>query len=102
MTESDYTDVRELHPDFDEQECWNCGYTELRERWFRKCPECFMGQEQHDGDGEFFTAEGYIDYRLLWYGDVDLAEAKRRYDDETKEMREQLERDRARKRAVWL
>ncbi|WP_121744911.1 hypothetical protein [Natronorubrum halophilum] len=76
----EYTDVREIHPDYYEQECWNCGYSALRKRSFQTCPKCFMGQEQHeDRDSEIYTDEGYIDYRLLWYGDVSMEEAHRRY-----------------------
>lgn len=79
MSDAQYIDVRELHPDYYEQECWNCGHSELRNQPFRCCPECFMGQEKHDPEPEHHTDEGYIDYRLLWYGDVSMEEAHRRY-----------------------
>ncbi|WP_337653212.1 hypothetical protein [Halomontanus rarus] len=86
MTDQEYIDVRELHPDYYEQVCWNCGHSELRNRPFTSCPECFMGQKKTDSDGEFVTDEGYIDYRRLWYGDVSMEEAHRRYGETTDEI----------------
>lgn len=79
----DYIDARELCVEYRQGECWNCGHT----RWLWRrgvpwnvCKECFMGQRQHDHEAEYTTPEGYTDYRLLWYGDVSIAEAKRRFD----------------------
>ena len=99
---SEFIDIREIHPDYYEQECWNCGYTELRNRPYRKCPECFMGQDGTDADGDYVTEEGYIDYRKLWYGDVTIEEAKRRYEANTKSVRERLKRNRGRERSVRI
>jgi len=99
---SEYVDIREIHPDFFEQECWNCGYTELRKRPFNSCPGCFMGQEQTGADGEYTTDEGYVDYRKLWYGDVSLEEAHRRYEENTEDTRRRIQRRRARERTVRL
>lgn len=99
---SDYVDVRAIHPDYYERECWNCGYSELRKRPFTCCPECFMGQKKHDYDTESRTEEGYTDYRILWYGDIPLEEAHERYEEGTKDVRESMERRRARERQVRL
>lgn len=73
-----YVDIREIHPAYREEECWNCGHTRFVRRRWRVCKECFMGQQKHDGE--------YTDYRELWYGDVSIGEAKRRYAETEEEM----------------
>lgn len=79
----EYIDVREIHPDWRWQTCWNCGHEWLirRPTQGRVCRECFMGQNEVDEEkrGEYETEEGYTDYGRLWYGDVSLEEKKRQY-----------------------
>lgn len=86
MNDTDYVDIRAIHPDYYVQECWNCGHSEHRNRPFKVCPECFMGQKEVDHDGESVTDDGYVDYRLLWYGDVSMEEAHRRYGETSEEV----------------
>lgn len=64
MTE--YVDVRQLHPAYEEKECWNCGNTWLRYAHSGEsiCHECFMGQGDHE------TLDEPTDYGELWYGDI--------------------------------
>jgi NMD protein affecting ribosome stability and mRNA decay len=104
----EYIDVRDMHPDYSEMECWNCGATERigPNRHMRICHNCFMDNSPTDHESES-TVEGpdgelYVDYRLLWYGDVSRAEARRRYKEKTADIREQSKRYDARDRAVRL
>jgi hypothetical protein len=103
-----YVDIREIHPDFDEQECWSCGHTEWigPSRHTRVCHNCFVDNSPTDHDGSSVVEgpddELYVDYRLLWYGDVSLEEARQRYDEKTEGIRERAARSRARERAVRL
>lgn len=102
MTDREYVDVREIHPAYRREECWNCGHTRyVKQRW-RVCKECFMGQQQADEDlrGEYETDEGYTDYRLLWYGDVSLSDAKRQYQETTEALWESQGRPGERNREV--
>ena len=105
---SDYVDVRDIHPDYSMMECWNCGHTERigPNRHMRVCHNCFMDNQPTDHETSS-TVEGpdgelYVDYRQLWYGDVSIEEAQRRYEDNTKEMQERFKRDRARERTVKI
>ena len=97
-----YVDVREVHPDYREEECWNCGNTRLVKRRWTVCKECFMGQKQHGRNASSTTAEGYTDYRLLWYGDVSIEEAKRLYKETQEDVRESMGRPGESKRTVRL
>lgn len=103
MNGGEYVDVRDLLDVFEWRECWNCG-NEKRVRTdqppWKVCHECFMGQQQTDRDTEYVTPEGYVDFRRLWYGNVSIAEAKRRYEENTAEIRERHARERARDRTV--
>jgi len=79
-----YVDVREIHPDYERRSCWNCDNTWLARRTARgtkACHHCFMGQEQvgHPDESHDHIRAGYIDYRLLWYGDVSVEEARERF-----------------------
>lgn len=101
-----YVDIRDIHPGYSLMECWNCGHTEWvgLHRRMRICHNCFMDNEPTDHETSS-TVEGpdgevYMDYRQLWYGDVSIEEAQRRYDENTKSIKESIERDRARERAV--
>lgn len=87
-----YVDVRDIHPDWWEMECWNCGHTERigPNRHMRVCRHCFMDNKPTDHDAES-TVEGpdgklYTDYRLLWYGDISIEEAQRRYEENTSDI----------------
>lgn len=105
---SNYIDIRELMSNYERRECWNCGDG----RWERldapqtiMCRECFMGQrggDDRDTSKDHITPEGYVDYRQLWYGDVSLAEAKRKYEHSTKDSRERMQRMDARERSVFI
>jgi|AKVG01.1.fsa_nt_gi hypothetical protein len=58
-----------------------------------------------DIDDVEYTVEGpdgeqYIDYRIVWYGDVSLEEARRRYERATKNDEEDIRKMRARERSV--
>lgn len=106
MTELEaYVDIEELLPMFEWQECWNCGHQKRvrtdRPPW-KVCHECFMGQQKVDPEhrGDSTTEEGYTDYRILWYGDVSIEEAKEQYRENTKDIRERHERMEARERTV--
>lgn len=103
-----YIDIREVHPDYWELECWNCGATEWvgPNRHMRICHNCFMDNKPADYDTDY-TVEGpdgnqYVDYRLLWFGDVSITEAQERYEEDTRDVRKSAERTRARDRAVRL
>lgn len=104
---SEYVDIRDIHPTYEWQECWNCDNRKRirtdRPPW-RVCKGCFMGQVPVDEDlqTDITTPEGYTDYRLLWYGDVSIAEAKRRYRETTEEITERHRRRDASDRAVRL
>jgi len=88
----DYTDVRDVHPDYSKMECWNCGHTERigPNRHIRVCHNCFMDNRTTDHDGKYTVVgpdgERYTDYRLVWYGDVSYQEAQRRYKEKTADM----------------
>jgi len=104
----DYIDVRDIHPDYSNMECWNCGHKERigPNRHMRICHNCFMDNDTTDHETDS-TVEGpdgnlYLDYRLLWYGDVSFQEAQERYENSTKDMRERTKRKRARERTVRL
>lgn len=107
-TVDDYVDIRDVHPDYDEMECWNCGHTERigPNRRMRICHNCFMDNSPTDHDGESIVegpdGELYVDYRLLWYGDVSIEEAQARYERRTKDARDRGRRHRARERTVRL
>lgn len=103
-----YVDARDIHPDYSEMTCWNCGHTERvgPNRHMRICHNCFMDNRPTDHETSS-TVEGpdgelYTDYRLLWYGDVSIEEAQRRYEKKTKDVQERAERRRARERTVKL
>lgn len=99
----EYVDVRDVHPDWREETCWNCGNTERVRRIWRVCHECFMGQQQANRDAESVTDEGYTDYGLLWYGEADdREEYKRQYEQNTAETSDRLLRDRAMEREVRI
>lgn len=100
----DYVDIREIHPDWREAECWHCGNTWLERRPEKVCHGCFMGQqkvdEEHRGDS---TVNGYTDYGELWYGEVDdRSEYADLYEESTAEVRERLKRSRTRDREVKI
>jgi hypothetical protein len=104
----EYADAKELHPDYTLMECWNCGHTEWigPNRHKRVCHRCFMDNSPSDHSGDS-TVEGpdgqqYVDYRLLWYGDVSWEEARKKYRERTSDIRERARRDRARDRTVRL
>lgn len=104
----DYVDIRDIHPDYSEMECWNCGHVERihPNRHILTCHNCFMGNDPVDREASS-TVEGpdgelYTDYRQLWYGDVSIEEAQRRYEESTKDIQERIERDRARERTVSI
>lgn len=101
---TDYVDARDIHPDWREFECWNCGHTERvgPNRKIKMCHECFMGQDESDLSGEHLSEHGHINYRTLWYGDVSIEEAKKQYEENTAKIRERIERERARERTVRL
>ena len=106
--QSDYVDIRDIHPDWGEMECWNCGHVErvAPNRHMRICHNCFMDNSPTDTEGEY-TVEGpdgesYTDYRLLWYGDVSIEEAQRRYEEKTEDVNEWIKRDRSNDRSVAL
>lgn len=59
MSQTEYVDVRAVHPDFTRRECWNCGHEWTRTRGRRtrtpmkygKCPDCgWTGSEEINHD----------------------------------------------------
>lgn len=104
----DYTDVKEIHPDYHEMECWNCGETEWIEpnRHMRVCHYCFMDNNptEHETSSTVVGPDGeyYCDYRKLWYGDVSLETAREKYRNKTEDVRNRAKRSRARDRQVRL
>lgn len=102
----DYTDIRAIMDNYERRECHACGW----EYWERLdtqprlcCRNCFMGlRGGNDPERECVTGGGHVDYRLLWYGDIPLDEAREKYRENTKETRERMERHRAEERAVSL
>jgi len=81
-TLDDYVDLRRLHIEYEEKECWNCGHT-----WFRQarpaesiCSECLWGQ----GDNE--RVDELTDYGELWYGDISRDEMRRKHQQTRGEM----------------
>lgn len=59
----DYVDLKNLHPDLRDYECWNCGHTGQRRQEKSKgaviCSNCYHGQ----GDEK-------VDYIEMWYPDM--------------------------------
>ena len=105
---SEYTDIRDILPDWSTMQCWNCGHEERisPNRRMRICHHCFMDNSSTEHDGEY-AVEGpdgdlYTDYRLLWYGDVSYAEAQRQYESSTKDMTERFKRSEAWDREINL
>ena len=102
-----YVDVRDVHPDWAEMECWNCGHVErvAPNRHTRVCHNCFMDNSPTETDSDY-TVEGpdgfYVDYRLLWYGDVSVEEAQKRYESKTGDVKESIKRRRAHDRRVRI
>lgn len=98
----EYVNIEAIHPDYREETCWNCGNTKHVKRRWTVCKECFMGQKQHNSDASATTPEGYTDYRLLWYGDVSIEEAKRLHEKTQEEVRESMGHPGERKREVRI
>ena len=107
-TEREYVDIRDIHPDWSEMECWNCGHSERvgPNRHMRICHNCFIDNSptEHETSSTVEGPDGelYTDYRRLWYGDIPVGEAQQRYETNTKGVRERGERERARERVVRL
>lgn len=103
-----YVDVRDLMPNFEWQECWNCGNekrirTDTPGHWIC-CRECFMGQRKvpEERRGEYETEDGYTDYRRLWYGDVSIEQAKRKHERVVNTAKQRSKKIRSRDRTVRL
>jgi len=106
--QNSYIDIRDIHPDWELMKCWNCGHTEriAPNQHMRVCHNCFMDNSPTDVEGED-TVKGpddktYVDYRLVWYGDISIEEAKRKYKRNTKEASNSIRKSRARNREVSI